>query len=189
MLEELKKTLEEAPIVKKGNYNYFIHPVTDGIPAVKPEVLREIADTLAQKIDFDNIDKIVAIEAMGIHLATALSLKTNIPFVVIRKRHYGLPNEHQVHKKTGYGESILYINDLNKNDNILLIDDVVSTGGTLIAVINALTDMGVTVNTAVAVIEKGDGKKIVEDEIGMSILTLIKLDVINGHVVIESVND
>ena len=30
--------------------------------------------------------------------------------------------------KTGYGESILYINDLNKNDNILLIDDVVSTG-------------------------------------------------------------
>ena len=49
--------------------------------------------------------------------------------------------------------------------------------------------MGVTVDTAVAVIEKGEGKKIVEDEIGMSILTLIKLDVINGHVVIESVND
>lgn len=189
MLEKLKKTLEEAPIVKKGDYNYFVHPVSDGIPAVDPSLLEEITDALIKKINFNNIDKIVAVEAMGIHLATALSLKTNIPFVVIRKRYYGLPGERQVHQKTGYGESNLYINDLKEGENIILIDDVVSTGGTLISIINTLKEMKINLNVAVAVIEKGEGKKIVEEEVGIPILSLVKLDVINGKVVIESLND
>ena len=188
MLEEVKKSLEASPIVKKGDYNYFVNPISDGVPTMKPSMLRELANVVKEHVDM-NIDKIVAIEAMGIHLATALSLATDIPFVIIRKRQYGLEGEKEISQKTGYGSSKLYINDLKEGEKILLIDDVVSTGGTLIAVINALTDMGVTVDTAVAVIEKGKGKKIVEDEIGMSILTLIKLDVVNGHVVIESVND
>lgn len=189
MLEKLKKTLEEAPIVKKGDYNYFVHPVSDGIPAVDPSLLEEITDALIKKINFNNIDKIVAVEAMGIHLATVLSLKTNIPFVVIRKRYYGLPGERQVHQKTGYGESNLYINDLKEGENIILIDDVVSTGGTLISIINTLKEMKINLNVAVAVIEKGEGKKIVEEEVGIPILSLVKLDVINGKVVIESLND
>ena len=49
--------------------------------------------------------------------------------------------------------------------------------------------MKINVDTAVAVIEKGQGKKIVENAIGMPILTLVKLDVIDGKVVIESLNE
>lgn len=188
MLEEVKKSLEASPIVKKGDYNYFVNPISDGVPTMKPSMLRELANVVKEHVDMD-IDKIVAIEAMGIHLATALSIKTNIPFVVIRKRQYGLPGERKVHQKTGYGESNLFINDLTEGENILLIDDVVSTGGTFIATINTLKDMKINVDTAVAVIEKGQGKKIVENAIGMPILTLVKLDVIDGKVVIESLNE
>jgi len=32
MLERLKKSLFEAPVFKRGEYNYFIHPITDGVP-------------------------------------------------------------------------------------------------------------------------------------------------------------
>ena len=46
-------------------------------------------------------------EAMGIHLATALSLETGIPFVVVRKRQYGLPGEVAVHQTTGYSQGEL----------------------------------------------------------------------------------
>lgn len=185
MLEEFKKTLQESPIVKKGDYSYFVHPVSDGIPEMKPEILREIVEVIKNNSDLD-IDKIVCIEAMGIHLATALSLETNIPFVVIRKREYGLPGEVPVFQKTGYSEQNLYINQVNKGEKILLIDDVVSTGGTYIAVIKALKNMGVEIKDAIAVIEKGEGKRIVEDETGCSLTTIIKMDVINNEVVIES---
>ena len=184
MLEEVKKSLESSPIVKKGEYNYFVNPISDGVPAMDPKMLRELSLVVHKHADLD-IDKIVAVEAMGIHLATALSLATDIPFVVIRKRQYGLEGEKEVYQKTGYGSSNLYINDLNPGEKILLIDDVVSTGGTLIALINTLRDMDLKIKSVVAIIEKGEGKEIVEKETGMDLLTIVKLDVINGKVVIE----
>lgn len=78
MLDEVRKSLETSPIVKKGEYNYFVNPISDGIPSMKPSMLRELTDIIIKHVNLD-IDKIVAIEAMGIHLATALSLATDIP--------------------------------------------------------------------------------------------------------------
>ena len=177
MLEKVKKSLKESPIVKKGEYNYFVNPISDGVPAMDPEILKDI--------DLD-VDKIVAIEAMGIHLATALSLATGLPFVIIRKREYGLEGEKEVYQETGYGSSNLYINDLKAGEKILLIDDVVSTGGTLISVIGALKDIGVDIKGVIATIEKGDGKRVVETETGIPIFSIVKIDVIDGEVVIQS---
>ncbi len=184
MLEEVKKSLESSPIVKKGEYNYFVNPISDGVPAMNPKMLRELSLMVHKHANLD-IDKIVAVEAMGIHLATALSLATDIPFVVIRKRQYGLEGEKEVYQKTGYGSSNLYVNDLHPGEKILLIDDVVSTGGTLIALIRTLEDMGLEIKSIVPVIEKGEGKEIVEKETGHKLLSLIKLDVVDGKVVIE----
>ena len=183
-MEEVKKSLEASPIVKKGDYNYFVNPISDGVPAMDPKMLRELSLVVHKHADLD-VDKIVAVEAMGIHLATALSLATDIPFVVIRKRQYGLGGEQEVYQKTGYGSSNLYINDLHAGEKILLIDDVVSTGGTLVALIETLKDLGLEIKTVVAVIEKGSGKEFVEKETGMEVLSIVKLDVIDGKVVIE----
>ena len=185
MLEEVRKSLESSPIVKKNDYNYFVNPISDGVPAMDPLLLRELALAVHKYADL-NIDKIVAVEAMGIHLATALSLATDIPFVVIRKRQYGLPGETEVYQKTGYGSSNLYVNDLHEGEKILLIDDVVSTGGTLVALIRTLEDMGLDLKSVVAIIDKGDGKEIVKKETGVDVLSIVKLDVIDGKVVIES---
>ena len=184
MLEEVKKSLEASPIVKKGDYNYFVSPISDGLPTMDPKMLRELSLIVHKHADL-NVDKIVAVEAMGIHLATALSLATDIPFVVIRKRQYGLEGEKEVYQKTGYGSSNLYVNDLHPGEKILLIDDVVSTGGTMIALLKTLKDMGLEIKSTVAVIEKGEGKEIVEKETGMKVLTIVKLDVVDGKVVIE----
>ena len=184
MLEEVIKSLESSPVVKKEEYDYFVNPITDGVPAMDPKMLRELALVVYKNADLD-IDKIVAVEAMGIHLATALSLATDVPFVVIRKREYGLEGEQEVYQKTGYGSSNLYVNDLQAGEKILLIDDVVSTGGTLIALIETLKDMGLEIKSTVAVIEKGEGKEVVKKETGVDLITIIKLDVVDGKVVIE----
>ena len=81
--------------------------------------------------------------------------------------------------------NVLYINDLKEGEKILLIDDVVSTGGTLISTLNALKELNIDIKAAVAVIEKGEGKKLVEKETGIPIFSVVKLDVIDGKVVIE----
>ncbi|ADC46017.1 adenine phosphoribosyltransferase Apt [Methanobrevibacter ruminantium M1] len=186
MLENLVESLRNAPVVKKGDYDYFVHGISDGIPALNPCVLKEISEVLAERIDLDKVDKIVGVEAMGIHIATALSLETGLPLLVIRKREYGLEGEHEILKHTGYATSKLYINDLNEGDNIVLVDDVVSTGGTLSVVINELKAIGVNILDTFVVVEKGEGKKIVEDKTGENIVTLVKLDVVDGKVVADS---
>ena len=184
MLETIKKSLLEAPVIKKGDYDYFIHPITDGIPLVEAGVMEEIADAITEYADLD-VDKIVCVEAMGIHIATALSLKTGIPFVVVRKRQYGLVGEVDVHQVTGYSRGNLYINGLKKGDRVILVDDVVSTGGTMIAVLNALKLMKVDLVDVLAVMEKGIGKEKVESETGCKVKALVKVNVKKGKVVIE----
>lgn len=186
MLKNLVESLKLAPVVKKGDYNYFVHGISDGVPAMDPKVLKEIAELLKRDLDLSKVDKIVAVEAMGIHLATALSLETGIPFVIIRKRKYGLKGEKTIFKRTGYGASKLYINDLHEGENILLIDDVVSTGGTFVSLIKQLQDMGINLEYVVVAVEKGEGKKIVEEKTGVEVISLVKLDVVDGKVVIES---
>lgn len=186
MLEKLVESLRNAPVVKKGDYDYFVHGISDGVPALDPSVLKEISEVLADILDLSKVEKIVAVEAMGIHIATALALETGIPFVVIRKRQYGLEGEHEILKHTGYATSKLYINDLKEGDNILLVDDVVSTGGTLSALIKELKAIGVNLIDTVVVVEKGEGKGIVEEATGENIKTLVKLDVVDGKVVADS---
>jgi adenine phosphoribosyltransferase len=184
MLEELKKSLIECPVVKKGDYFYFVHPISDGVPLVETSLINSIMDYIVDNFDLSNVEKIVGVESMGIPLATALSLKTGIPFVVIRKRSYGLEGEHQVHQQTGYGKSELFINNINEGDNILLIDDVVSTGGTLKSVIAAIDEIGANFEHIILPIEKDDGKKIVEEATGKKISTLVKIRMVDGKVTI-----
>ncbi len=129
-------------------------------------------------------DKIVTPEAMGIPLATALSLKTNIPFVIIRKKKYGLDGEREVAQTTGYSKNAMYINGLRKGDRVLFVDDVVSTGGTLIPMINTLKEMGVIVKDVVIVFNKHKNIRALEEKIGLRIKTLLSVDVENGRVVI-----
>jgi adenine phosphoribosyltransferase len=188
MLKILKESLKNAPIVKRGEYNYFIHPISDGVPLVRPELLREVIACVVRNADLD-VDKIVTIEAMGLPLGSALSQITDIPFIIVRKRKYGLPGEIAVHQTTGYSKGELYLNGINKGDRVLIIDDVISTGGTAKAVIRALELAGAEIKDFIVVIERGDGKKTIED-MGYNVQTLVKIDVdANGVKILKSIDE
>jgi len=132
------------------------------------------------------IDKIVTMEAMGIPLATTLSLNMNIPFTIIRKRKYDFPDEVSVERATGYSNSKLYINGLKKGDKIVIVDDMLSTGGTLRAVLTALKKMGVVIKGVFIAVNKGNVAKEIMNESNVSITTLVNIDVIDGRVAIKS---
>lgn len=178
-MKKLIESLQKAPIVKKGEYNYVVHPITDGIPFIEPDLLEEIVDEIMARMP--SCKRIVTMEAMGIPIATLLSIKTGIPFTIIRKRKYGLPGEREVIQRTGYSETKLYINGLNEGDEVVVVDDVVSTGGTLIAVIEKLKEMGVRVKGIFIAIGKGK-KEEIEKRIGMKIETLVNITVEDNEV-------
>jgi adenine phosphoribosyltransferase len=132
-----------------------VNQLGDGIPALEPEVLDEVLEIMNEIIEhFHNIDKIVTMEAMGIPLATGLCLRMGLPFNIIRKRQYNLPGEKIIRTSTGYSENFMYINGLNKGEKIVIVDVLLSTGGTLDAVLQALKEKEVEVLGVVIAISK-----------------------------------
>ncbi|MDD3070632.1 MAG: hypoxanthine/guanine phosphoribosyltransferase [Methanoculleus horonobensis] len=171
MLERLIHSLETSPVMKRGEYNYFINPITDGVPLLEPALLREIGCAMVRNLDLKDIDKIVVCEAMGIHIGVAFSMMTDIPLVVVRKRPYGLPGEVAVHQATGYSKGELYLNGVAPGDRVVIIDDVCSTGGTLRALISAIKQTGAEIADICVVISRGD------EDIGRPLKTLVKIEV------------
>jgi len=87
-----------------------------------------------------------------------------------------------VRQTTGYSEKELFINGLKKGDRVIVLDDVVSTGGTLRAIVKALKAMGVDVRDVIVVVNKTDRLEELESDIGQKVRTLVSVDVKDGKV-------
>jgi len=77
----------------------------------------------------------------------------------------------------------MYVNDVYEGDRVLVLDDVLSTGGTLAALTGALEDIGADICDIVCVIKKDDGKNKLA-EAGYDAKTLINVVVEDGEVVV-----
>ena len=175
-MQILKQSLSDAPIIWKGDYPYFIHPITDGVPRLEPNVLQAIIDLTEPLVDWDNIDIILGIEAMGLPLTAPLAMRTGVPMVIARKRNYGLEGEVQINQQTGYSKGSIYLNDIKAGERIAIIDDVLSTGGTMRSVIEGVKQTKASVENIVIVVEKGDGmQNLKQDYPNIRFNSLVKL--------------
>ena len=182
-LSVLQDSLRGSPIIWKGEYPYFIHPISDGIPRMDADVLRATRDLIVEMVDWSKLDLIVSVEAMGLPLLAAVGDATGKPTVVIRKREYGMEGEVRVDVSTGYSQSTTYINDISPGERILIVDDVISTGGTLEPILVTLEEMGVILQDIVIAIEKGEGReRLAKERPGWPIRTLARIDIIDGRV-------
>lgn len=179
MLDRLVTSLETCPMIKRGDYYYFIHPITDGVPIINPALLREVCTGMVKMLDLTGVDTIVVVEAMGIHIGSILSNMTDIPMTIMRKREYRLPGEIAVHQTTGYSKGELYLNGVNKGDRVVIIDDVVSTGGTMKALLQALKIAGAEVVDVCIAVQRGD------PDIGRPYKSLVKIEVTDKVYVVE----
>src|SRR5947209_18598290 len=141
-LERLRASLKDCPIVRFGDYEYFVHPITDGIPLGRPDVLDEVLSELVRLGDWGHADKIVTAESMGFPLAAGLSMRVHKPYVFVRKRQYGLPGEVSLKQTTGYSKADMLIKNVRRGDRVVFVYDVVSTGGTLAEIVQAVRTLG-----------------------------------------------
>ena len=184
-MNQLRTSLQNAPVIWKGDYPYFIHPVTDGVPRMDPDVLKAIVKLTVERVDWRQVDVLLGIEAMGLPLAAPLSMATGVPLVVARKRSYGLEGEVKIDQATGYSKGVMYLNDINEGERVAILEDVLSTGGTLEAVIEGVHRAGAEVTEIVAVVEKGGGlKRLQEMHPDVRIQSLVRLEMDGAQVVL-----
>ena len=181
-LQLLQDSVVSAPVVWKGDYPYFIHPLTDGVPRQTSELLCATRDLLLHRVDWENVDLILSVEAMGLPLASVLSVSTGIPTVVARKRSYGLEGERIIDQSTGYSKGEIWINDVLPGERVLVVDDVISTGGTMEPVLSALVDMGVELAGVWTIFEKDKGMQNLIDKHEWPLRSLVRIEMVNGVV-------
>src|SRR5437879_11199460 len=182
-VEHLRASLKDTVVVRFVDYDYCVHPITDGIPLGRPEVLDEVLTEFARIGDWSRCDKIVTAESMGFPLAAGLSMRVRKPYVFVRKRQYGLPGEVSLKQTTGYSRTDMFINNIRGGDRIVFVDDVISTGGTLVAIVKALRTIGAEIVDILIVFEKTRERARFEKELGIRIKTLLKVDVVRGKLV------
>jgi orotate phosphoribosyltransferase len=127
-----------------------------------PGLLFEIAKHIADSIDFE-YDILAGLEMGGIPLATAISSITGKPCVFVRKKakEYGT-------KKLAEGPEI-------KGKRLLIVEDVITSGGQVIISTNDLRDMGGIITNTVCVIDRESGGRQKLEEAGLNLTSLFTM--------------
>ena len=84
---------------------------------------------ITKKIEFD---KVSAIESRGFIFASTISYLTNKPLILLRKKDKLPAEKHSIDFQLEYGEATIEVHkdSIDKNDKVLVIDDLIATGGT-----------------------------------------------------------
>ncbi len=170
--DRLERSFLDARIVDMNGWPYFVTPLSDGCPRMDAGLLEEAVDGIIEVSDLD-CDVLLAPEAMGIPLATALTLRTGIPFIVMRKRSYGMDGEIAIKKNTGYGETSLFVNTLERGERVAIVDDVIDTGGTIRAIVIALRAAGIIVTEVITVYNRNEDVEALAEDLGVPIRWLV----------------
>ena len=182
VVQQLIKSYDNQTIYRENGNSYLVLPLTDHIGATNPTVLREAVNAIcdvAKWFDKVEINKIVSEEEKGGFIAVAVALQRNLPFTLAKQNPVRLPGEIGIKFKMDYSDKMsLYLNGVNSGDKILIIEDIIATGGTMIAMIQAIRQAGAEIVDIVALAEKVElgGVKKIFDQTGFLVKTILKLD-------------
>ncbi len=111
-----------------------------------PRAFNDAVEDLASHLNGANI--VAGIESRGFIFAAAIAAKYNLGLVLLRKPGKLPRKTHIVQYQLEYGFDSLEIHEdsLDKNDSVLLIDDVLATGGTLLAGSELIAKTGAKIN-------------------------------------------
>ncbi|MFQ5501063.1 MAG: orotate phosphoribosyltransferase [Phycisphaerae bacterium] len=110
----------------------------------QPEILRELGRRLAEKADAGTT-RIAGAELGGVALAAAAALAADLPFLIVRNA------------RKDYGTSKLFEGRLERGDQVLLVEDVATSGGQIIEGARVLTEAGAVVRRIVSVVDRNQG--------------------------------
>lgn len=132
----------------------------------EPRAFHIVLDSMAERFIGEHVDAIVGVEARGFIFGGALAARLNASFVPARKPGKLPYKSDKVSYKTEYSvaELEMHIDSIKKGARVLVVDDVLATGGTAKASAELVTRQGGEVIAFAFVIELGflSGRKVLE---------------------------
>lgn len=164
--EELIQLLKVCGAVQFGRFVLTSGAISDYYIDIKkasanPTVLKKIAEAMAGYTS--GYDLIAGMELGAVPLVVAVSLETEIPYVIIRK------------EKRGHGTSKQIEGGDVKNKKVLVIEDVTTTGGSVIKTIQILRENQAKVDEVLVVVDRESGAEEKLQSLDVSFIPLLSV--------------
>ena len=162
--DALRQMLIDLEVVQTGDFvlasgrrsDYFVNIKR---ASTDPRVLREIAKTMARHVG----DSKIAGMALGaVPIAVAVALETGNPYVMVRKA------------AKDHGTKDLVEGEVRKGDVFVIVEDVATTGGSTLKVVEALRHEGAVVSKAVVVVDREEGAAEFLSENGIELVSIFR---------------
>ena len=150
-LKEYIRSIPDYP--KKG---ILFRDITTLIKDEK--AFEETVNQIIERSKKYKVDKIAAIESRGFVFASAVSYLLKKPFIMLRKKNKLPADVHSIDFELEYGTATIEVHkdSISENDNILIIDDLIATGGTAEAAAKLVKVSGGKVSAFIFVINLFD---------------------------------
>lgn len=160
----LKEKLLETSAIKFGEFtltsgrksNYYVD-IKDA--ATLPDVLDEITTEISRLVKAGTV---AGVELGAVPLVVSTAVKMRIPYIILRKER-------------NHGTKKLIIGEVPQGAEVDLIEDVVTTGGSLLKAVNMLRGNGAKVTRAICVVDREEGGYALLKENGVELIPLIKI--------------
>lgn len=112
-----------------------------------PKAFAYCIDRMMEEYKTAGIDAVAAVEARGFVFASPFAYRRKVPLILLRKKGKLPGRKYSVKFSLEYGEDVLEVHtsDLQSGMRVLLVDDLIATGGTLRAAVSLLAQGGATV--------------------------------------------
>uniref|UniRef100_UPI0025E90DF6 orotate phosphoribosyltransferase n=1 Tax=Methanohalobium sp. TaxID=2837493 RepID=UPI0025E90DF6 len=128
----------------------------------QPDTLKLIGKKAAEVIKSIDVDNVGGVELGGVPIATAVSLESRLPMIIIRKTS----------KEYGTGGKL--VGQLEKGDRVILLEDVTTSGGSVKEAVSNIQDEGGYIDTVITVVDREEGAEKNLKSAGIKLIPLIK---------------
>ena len=148
--DELARRIAEAALLR-GEFtlrsgrksNYYLDKY---LFETQPDILRELGRMFAERLPA-GVERIAGPELGAVALAAAASLASGKPFVIVRNQ------------KKGYGSGKLLEGTLKEGETVVIIEDVLTTGGQVLEAVKSLESAGAKVAGILGVLDRQEGAR------------------------------
>jgi len=155
-VKEFAMFLQESGAIKFGNFKlssgkesaYYIDlRLVPSFPHQFRKMIKSLQNLISEKISLDDFDYIASVPTSGLVIASALAIETVKPLIYIRQ------------KPKDYGTGSLIEGKISAGSKVVLVDDVGTTGHSLLNAIKALKDAKIIVDSAFVIVNRLEGAR------------------------------
>ena len=171
-VKEFATFLHQNSIIKFGDFtlasgkksSYYVDlRLVPSYPIEFRKMVKYLENEIEQDIGLDNFDSIVSVPTGGLVIASALAIETVKPLIYVRS------------KPKDYGTSKSVEGKIHDDMKVVMIDDVATTGGSVVNAIKSLKEVNITVKDAYVIVNRMEGADEAMLELGVKMHSILNI--------------